>query len=445
MNELTMINIDELYPHPDNPRKNIGDIEELTKSIKANGLMQNLTVIPGHYSDDNLEDGGYTIIIGHRRFAAANAAGLTEVPCHIVDLSYKEQITTMLEENMQRNDLTICEQAEGFQMMMDLGETEQDLVEKTGFSKTTIRHRLNLAKLDLNVLQEKEQDEGFQLSFTDLYELEKIKNIDTRNQILCNSDTPYNMRWMIRQKIREEEIEQAFSKIIKVVEEYGIKEGDKNNDGYYKWEFNIDVDEPDYKELNNIDKDLVDNYVWRRYYNELSIYQIMDKDESESQEEVDEEKIRREANKKTFTNITNALQDKVKTFIDNVIAGNLKNEPSIELYDEMLNIILKGTTAFKEDVIIGYLLGKSRYCLTTEDKKDGLKAIKDMSMLNKILIVFADKISEFKFIREYNGKCDKQHANEIKQIFEIYSKWGFSLEEDEERLLDGTSELYEDN
>ena len=54
----------------------------------------------------------------------------------------------MLLENIQREDLTIQEQAQGFQMMLDLGDTEDQIAEKTGFSKSTVRHRLNIAKLD---------------------------------------------------------------------------------------------------------------------------------------------------------------------------------------------------------------------------------------------------------------------------------------------------------
>ena len=93
----------------------------------------------------------------------------------------------MLEENMQRGDLTIWEQAQGFQMMLDLGETEDTIAEKTGFSKKTIRHRLNIAKLDSKTLMEKERQDGYQLTLTDMYELEKIKDIKTRNKILKES------------------------------------------------------------------------------------------------------------------------------------------------------------------------------------------------------------------------------------------------------------------
>lgn len=102
---ITNINISKLRPHPNNPRKVIGDITELSDSIKKNGIFQNLTVIP---TDDEM----YTIIIGHRRFAAAKEAGLQELPCAIVEMTEKEQLSTMLLENMQREDLTVLEQAE---------------------------------------------------------------------------------------------------------------------------------------------------------------------------------------------------------------------------------------------------------------------------------------------------------------------------------------------
>ena len=137
---MEMISIDRLYPHPQNPRRDVGDISELTESIRANGVFQNLTVIEGGAGVPKGAE-GYTVIIGHRRLAAAKAAGLTELPCSVVEMDEREQVATMLLENMQRSDLTVYEQAQGFQMMLDLGETEQSIAEKTGFSKATVRHR----------------------------------------------------------------------------------------------------------------------------------------------------------------------------------------------------------------------------------------------------------------------------------------------------------------
>lgn len=201
------IPVRDLHPHPKNPRKNLGDLEELTESIKKNGIMQNLTVIPGFYRANGEwfnTEAEYTVIIGHRRLEAAKLAGLTEVPCRIYEnLSENDQITTMLEENMQRNDLTIMEQAQSFQLCLDLGETVDTLSEKTGFKKTTIYHRLNIAKLDQKVLKEKEEDEGFQLTLTDLIELEKIEDIETRNRILDHARTSNDLRFQAQQDVKD--------------------------------------------------------------------------------------------------------------------------------------------------------------------------------------------------------------------------------------------------
>jgi len=84
MKQLVMLPVKEIQPHPNNPRKDLGDLSELTESIKKNGIMQNLTVVKN-------EGGGYTVIIGHRRLEAAKAAGVSEVPCAVAELDEGEQ------------------------------------------------------------------------------------------------------------------------------------------------------------------------------------------------------------------------------------------------------------------------------------------------------------------------------------------------------------------
>ena len=133
--ELVFLSVDKLIPHEKNPRKNLGDLTELSESIKAKGVMQNLTVVPG-------EGDTYKIVIGHRRHAAGKLAGLEVLPCVIENMTEAEQVATMLLENIQRSELTVYEQAQGFQMMIDLGETPESIAELTGFSNSTVRRRL---------------------------------------------------------------------------------------------------------------------------------------------------------------------------------------------------------------------------------------------------------------------------------------------------------------
>ena len=90
----------------------------------------------------------YTIIIGHRRAAAAQQAGKFELPCSVVDMTEKEQLQTMMVENMQRSDLTVYEQAQGFQMMLDMGDTVECVADRSGFSQSTIRRRIKLLELN---------------------------------------------------------------------------------------------------------------------------------------------------------------------------------------------------------------------------------------------------------------------------------------------------------
>ena len=65
MPQIVNIAIDRLFPHSDNPRKDLGDLSELAASIKASGILQNLTVVPDEPDNSNTD---FTIIIGHRRY-----------------------------------------------------------------------------------------------------------------------------------------------------------------------------------------------------------------------------------------------------------------------------------------------------------------------------------------------------------------------------------------
>lgn len=123
----------------------------------------------------------YTVIIGHRRLAAAKQAGLTEVPCAVVDMDYKTQLSTMLLENMQRSDLTVYEQAQGMQMMFDLGVSVAEIVEKTGFAETTVRKRLKIATLPTAQMQQAVERGG---KLEDYVQIADIKDEGERRELL---------------------------------------------------------------------------------------------------------------------------------------------------------------------------------------------------------------------------------------------------------------------
>ena len=193
MNMITMIPVEQLQHHPENPRKDLGDLTELTESIRKNGVMQNLTVVPSEFEKDR-----YLVVIGNRRMEAAKIAGLAEVPCVVSFMDHRTQIATMLEENMQRADLTVYEQAQGFQMMMDLGFKPEEISEKTGFSETTVKRRLKMAELDKDTFQ---KAVGKQITMDDLDRLGQLDSVKERNALLKEYGEN-NFEWKLNRAIK---------------------------------------------------------------------------------------------------------------------------------------------------------------------------------------------------------------------------------------------------
>lgn len=224
MENLQYIEVSKIHPHPGNPRKDLGDLSELAESIKVSGILQNLTVVPMVLVDPDatvkLGDDHYTVVIGHRRLAAAAIAGLEKVPCVVVEMDEKKQARTMLMENMQRTDLTVYEQAQGFQMMLDLGDTVEEIAQQSGFSTSTVRRRLKMMELDQKTLKEVS---GRQLSIMDFDKLAEIEDIEERNQCLekiGTGDFERSVSWAVRKQEEKKNrpLAEKFLKEIKVKE-----------------------------------------------------------------------------------------------------------------------------------------------------------------------------------------------------------------------------------
>ena len=139
-NEIKLINTSLIDPHPDNPRKNIGDVTDLAASIKANGLLSPLSVVPN--------GSRYRVIAGHRRLAACKQAGTGAVPCFVLDLDPLQQLEAMVTENCQREQLTVLEEADAIQGMLDLGATTASVAHRLGRSGDYVRDRAKAASID---------------------------------------------------------------------------------------------------------------------------------------------------------------------------------------------------------------------------------------------------------------------------------------------------------
>ena len=207
MAEIKNIPVRKLWAHPDNPRKDVGDVTELAESIKVNGVLQNLTVVPLIGNISKTWDGeSYRVIIGHRRLAAAKLAGLEELPCAVVEMTEREQLSTMLTENMQRSDLTVYEQAQGFQMMLDMGDTVKDIAENYGFSTTTVRRRVKLLELDKEKFKKSEERGASMFDYMELDKYNKNGQFYSISNIYYDTDDNRLIRSSIEKPVYKEKL-----------------------------------------------------------------------------------------------------------------------------------------------------------------------------------------------------------------------------------------------
>ncbi|MBQ9869687.1 MAG: ParB/RepB/Spo0J family partition protein [Ruminococcus sp.] len=140
---ITTVSISLVEPNKNQPRTKFDDekIAELTQSIKQNGILQPILVTP-------LDNGGYRIVAGERRWRAARGAGLKEIPVYIRKLDDKQVMQLALIENVQRQDLSPIEEARAYRQLMDEYKmTQQEVSEAVGKSRSVIANSLRLLTL----------------------------------------------------------------------------------------------------------------------------------------------------------------------------------------------------------------------------------------------------------------------------------------------------------
>ena len=435
------IELGKLEIHPKNVRKTYRGIDELAESIKAKGILQNLTVVP-----DPDEEGTYFVVIGNRRLTAARKAGIKTAPCFVTEMSEKDQASAMLMENMQRDDLTIYEQAQGFQMVLDLGETEEGIAEKTGFSKTTIRRRLNIAKLDQEALQEKEAEGEFQLSLSDLYELEKIKSVEKRNEILKGARNSREITSNVQRIISEEKQKDVEKKILSLLKKAGIEEApEKAKMEIYtsKWEtvktYSMRSDAP--KKLD-IQKEEKETLYYLKYYSEVKVIR---KAKKQKRELTPEEKRRaeRDSRKKRVRAMAKEMAACRRDFILDIIAGKIKPlENPGDAMRKLWDVMRKGSSYVSDSSISSFLIGKSSYDSTEEEKKDAAERIENLSV-PELTLITAYNGTENLELSEWTGDFNKRSAGILKEFYEVLMMYGFTYNSDDEvKLLNGTHDLY---
>ena len=215
-NKEPKLSINEIEPNRDQPRKEFDEkaLEELTKSIEQNGVIQPLLVRP-------MPGGSYQLVAGERRYRAARNAGLTELPVLIREMSDEEASVISLIENLQREDLNAVEEAQGIKSLIEnYGLTQEEAADKLGKSRTAVTNTMRLLKLPKSVqemLSKGELTAGHARALLPLSDDKEIIRI--ADSAIRNNLTVREVERIVRQALRGDKPE--------------VKKKEKKRDKYY--------------------------------------------------------------------------------------------------------------------------------------------------------------------------------------------------------------------
>lgn len=137
--QITALPIEQVRPHPQNVRRELRGVDELAESIKSDGLHQPIVVAP--------DGDGYVVVMGNTRHAACAQLGWDTVPAIVrTDLDTEAKVlSAMLAENCARNDLTITEEGDAFQRLLDLDLSPATVAKRAGRSRKQVADRVTVA------------------------------------------------------------------------------------------------------------------------------------------------------------------------------------------------------------------------------------------------------------------------------------------------------------
>lgn len=439
-NNIIMIDVDNLIPHPDNPRKDLGDLTELSDSIREQGIFQNLTVVPA-------EDGKYTVIIGHRRLAAAKLAGLKKVPCAVVEMDEDTQFSTMLLENMQRSDLTVLEQADGIQQLQMRGFSLDEIRQKTGFSKSTINARLKVASLPANEAKKAYENGATLADYIKVSELEHKTDQKELLEYVGNRD----FEWKYNALLIEQNKRHNKPRIEEIIKKYKLKELSSNQ----RWSSNFEqiksfifsketFDEESF--VQTIEKNLQSTLLYYFEAYNIVLYEKIKKPKTEEPKKSKAE-IRADEARAALAEKFETAYNLRKSFCDNF--SDYKTYKA-EINEHLLlfaavwggdyNSNFKGKIAKKAncaDYASGYEAVREKYSKIYHwCRKPEAAFIVCTALMNDSKDLTAMGYSWGKDMPTYLPDV------KLEMIYEFLVSLGYQLSTEEQQLIDGTHELY---
>lgn len=436
---ITMIHRSKLEPHPDNPRKDLGDLSELAASIRKQGILQNLTVVPSPDSEDK-----YRIVIGHRRFAASYLAGLAELPCIIDEkMTYPEQIAVMMSENIQRNDLSITEKAGGVQMMMDLGMGVGEIAGNTGISDTTVRRYAKISKLNRTNMAQAEQRGATLMQFSEICEIEDEA---LRNEALEKAGTSEYNSVMFKVRAARERRERL-PLIVEKLEEFAT-EIEKEDYSRYIWCSYFRFSDSDVlNKLGNFPRKKDTAYVYYIREYDIAVYEVRPACDDAKDQAKREAQERLKARANHEQEVADRFKELRRAFFKDISLKHREADAIRFVVWVMTRAVYQSCPMYgglfdykfvpsREEVPESY--SDSIYISTEE-----VIQIPTREVLLAAVIAAFDRISQcnMSMLERYTGK-PKEDTKIVRGLYEHMERLGYTISADEQAWLDGTHECF---
>lgn len=414
---IFQIPVSKIEPHPQNPRKDLGDLTELCDSIRKNGIMQNLTVVP---LDDSMTR--FRCVIGHRRLAAAKDVGLFAVPATIAEnMDEREQLATMIAENMQRADLTIPEQVGAVQLMLDLGEDFESIADRTGLAKSTVKQRAKIAGLTDNATLTKAWEHG--VTLLQIEQISKIEDPERRAALWAKSTDKYFDR-EINAALYEERCEKFEKRMTKLLEEAGIRKIEDGEELDKRWvrnigEYNAPKTADECRNFCNMPGDA--KYCYTISYGSFSIYVYYeDGTKPEEETEVDEKTLwRRRVDKTESAFLSREMEFVVET---------AKKEESQ----------FKKTIGFYLEVILEEMEKEQRVWMSSEIRATFQET---KTQIGKVWLLATDTVRA-NSITDYNWERMEDQAKRALTRIGMLKEEGYEPTDLEIMFFDGTHKIW---
>jgi len=464
--QLPSIELSRLHPHPNNPRTNLGDLAELSESIKARGIQQNLTVVPvdveqyhSKIKNKKAYTGDFTIVIGHRRRAAAELAGLTEVPCRIdTDMDLKEQLALMLAENMQRKELALLEEAQGIQLMLDWGDSIKEISGRTGLSESTVRRRVKIVKTFGKEAIERVQ--GRPIDLNDYEQCYKVDSPEKRAEVFEQIGTK-EFDWALKAAITQQEKDEQKAQLIRMIAAFATEtspdEGRKATKSHY-WNF-YRYDTGDLDSVGELAAEAENSdgkfdgielfYMVEQGFSGITVYAIASEEDDAEVKKVaaQEEKERKEA-------VITRIKDMFKQAYDMRLTFAKRFTTTAETADivnRAAALALFSVRNANEDVIRA-LLGIDKKFRPTWEKGEG--ETREEAVGRLIDECQGSAVSKEFFFKgaysrlepgnvaaiDHSGKYSDREA--LNQVYEFLKSLGYTTSDEEQKLIDGTHAIY---